>query len=87
MDSLNDDTNEIFYCYEDADMENYYSFMGVDRLQFLMKDKVINLCNLKTDKLICGSTIVTRPASDTNNYLKEVCKLILVNKEFNVYEY
>ena len=85
-DNLIENTNIILYCYDEADMEDYYYFIGVNRLQFLLKDKMINYKDFEMEKLPYG-IIITRPKSDTNKYLKEVCSLILENREFNVYEY
>lgn len=86
-DNLKGNSNSLLYCYDEADMEDRYLFMGVDRLQFLLKDKVINYRNLKMGNLPNGATIITRPNSNINEYLKEVCSIILENKEFDVYEY
>lgn len=80
-------TDIILYCYRDTDTKVHYSFMGVDRLQFLLKDKIINFVNLDLEELTQESLIITRPDFEADRFLSENCILIIKNKEFNIYEY
>lgn len=87
VNNLDGKADNILYCYNEIDMENHYSFIGVDRLQFLLKDKIIHFTNLGTEELTYGAIIITRSSSEADKLLREICSLILENKEFNVYEY
>lgn len=87
VDNLKGKSDNILYCYNEIDTDDHYLFMGVDRLQFLLKNKIINFTNLSIDELTDEAIIITRPNSEADLFLREVCSLILENKEFNVYEY
>lgn len=80
------DVLDVYYCFNETDKENSYYFMGIDRIQFCLKDNRIRFCDIEEIENIAeGSIIIVRNKSGCNEHLKNK-EILLENSEFNVYK-
>lgn len=82
-----DNNMEILYYFDENDVSNHYYYIGIDRIQFMLKDKKIEFLQAETEEIKKNSIVITRGKSQCNSLLRDKCEIILENREFNVYEY
>ena len=81
------ETTDCFYCFNESDKENTYYFMGIDRIQFMLKDEIIYFKNIEFyDDIPVDSIIVIRTKSDCLNDIVDMPKELLKSDEFIVYQ-
>ena len=81
------ETTDCFYCFNESDKENTYYFMGIDRIQFMLKDEIIYFKNIEFyDDIPVDSIIVIRTKSDCLNDFVDMPKELLKSDEFIVYQ-
>lgn len=84
--NMNSET-EIFYCFLEDDVNEAYSFQGIDRIQFCLRDKIIQFCNMNNyDNIPPNSIIIIRSDSNCLNGIINKPKELDTNKEFSVYK-
>lgn len=79
-----DDNDVVYYCYTTGDIENYYNFQGISRIQFCLRDTTIRFVNYDEYNTIPNDAIIiTRSNSRADNIIDDT--QLLENVQFNVY--
>lgn len=83
--NFSSDDEEIYYCYTNRDQEiNWYTFLGVDRMQVCIRNHSIKYVNIENyDSIPDGAIIITRGDASVNYMIDD--PQLLSNVQFNLY--
>lgn len=81
------DNTLVYYCFDEEEKENAYRFQGICRIQFCLRNNIIQFCDAYNyNSIPPNSLIIIQSKSTCLDYYKSSLQELMHNNEFIVYK-